>query len=283
MFSRLMIALSFLTVSPIYASIAEIDKIESLTSYLHKDTLVLLNVGDTLFSPSSMLADNQWREYFVERANAVAMTSEAAQSAIDEVKALIVEKVPKATPEPVTAEFVASLQKGEVPVFGFSKRCFATSYAPNNDLITYNQLLRLNIDLVKTLSYYPAQEYQNEAHAFKYGMIFTNKNPIGPAIIEFLVNNNHTPAHIIVVGDALSDLEEAEQTLSAIHVTFQGLRYGRIDARKKDFDRDLGTIEFFAFYNEGKLLTDEEAMQLRQANPAFDPSAALDEWICQRN
>lgn len=274
---------SFLTVSTIHADIAEIDKIESLRDYLRKDTLVLLNVGDTLFSPSSMLSDNQWREYFVERANEVAMTPEAAKVAIDEVKALIVEKVPKATPESVTAAFVANLQREEIPILGFSKRCFATTYAPNNDLITYNQLLKLDIDLVKTLSFYPAEEYQNDAHAFKYGMIFTNKNPIGPAILEFLANNNLAPAYIIVVGDELIDLEEAEQSLSSINIAFQGLRYGYIDERKKAFDKDLGTIQFFAFYNEGKLLSDEEALQIREADPNFDYSTYLDEWIRQKS
>lgn len=289
MFSRLTISFfagvvaSFLSVSTIHADIVEIDKIESLRDYLHKDTLVLLNVGDTLFSPSSMLADNQWREYFVEKVNEVAITPEAAQSAIDEVKALIVEKVPKKTPEPVTAEFVANLQKEETPVLGYSKRCFSTTYAPNNDLITYNQLLKLNIDLAKTLSFYPVKAYQNDAHAFKYGMIFTNKNPIGPAILEFLAHNNLAPASIILVGDGLADLEEAEQSLSSTNIAFQGLRYGHIDERKKGFDKDLGTIEFFAFYNEGKLLSDEEALQIRQANPNFDYTAFLEEWIRQRN
>lgn len=273
---------SFLAVSTIHADIVEIDKIESISDYLRKDTLVLLNVGDTLFSPSSMLSDNQWREYFVERVNEVAKTPEAAKVIVDEVKALIVEKIPKTTPESATAAFVSNLQREKIPVLGFSKRCFATTYAPRNDLITYNQLLNLDIDLVKTLSYYHAKEYQNDAHAFKYGMIFTNKNPIGPAVLEFLANNNLAPAHIIVVGDELIDLEEAELSLNSVNITSQGLRYSHIDQRKNAFDKDLGTIEFFAFYNDGKLLSDEEALQIKKANLGFDYTAYLDQWIRQK-
>lgn len=278
-----LMTVSCLAISSVQAEIAEIEKIESLKSYVKDDTLVLLNVGDTLFSPSSMLSDNQWREYFVERANAVAATPKAAQAAIDEVKALIVERIPKVTPEEGTAAFIADLQNDKIAVLGYTKRSYATSYAPHNDLITYNQLLKLNIDLVKTLSYYAAKEYQNEAHAFKYGMIFSNKNPIGPAILEFLSNNNLSPKRIIVVGDELIDLQEAEESLSGTEIEFQGLRYSHIDARKQAFDKDLGTIQFFAYYNEGKLLSDEEAMVIRKANPNVDYTALLDNWIRQRS
>ncbi len=281
MFHKL--AISFLlATSVLQAEIEEIQKIDSVKNYLQENTLVLLNVGDTLFSAPSMLADNQWREYFVERANQITTNPEAAKNVIDEVKALIVEKIPKMTPEANTADFIAKLQNEKTPVFGYSMRNYSTTYAPNNDQITYNQLINLNIDLLKTLVYYPAKEYQNGSHAFKYGIIFTNKNPIGPAIVEFLARNDLKPSRIILVGDDLADLKQAQQALSALNIDFQGLRYGRIDERKKSFDKDLGTIEFFAFYNDGKLLSDEEAAQIRAATPHVNYSAKLEEWIRQR-
>jgi len=266
-------------ISHLNAEITEIAEIKSVKNSIKDNSLVFLNVGDTLFSPSSMLADNQWREYFVERTNQLISEPVAAQRVIDKVKGLIVEKVPKVTPEEATPEFIAQLQNEEIPVYGYTQRNFSTSYAKNNGFITSNHLLKMGIDLNKSLSYDSIQEYHNASHDFQYGILFSNKNLPGPAIVEFITSRGENPSIVIVVDDSLKTLEEIGSALATAGIDYQGLRYGRIDSRKNAFDPQIGTIQFFAFINENRLLTDSEAMQIRDENPETDYQAELYSWI----
>ncbi len=269
---------SLAVISPqLDGEIAEINEIESIMNYLEKDSLFFLNVGDTLFSPSCMLADNQWREYFVERANHLISEPVIAQRIIDKVKGLIVEKVPKITPEEITPQFISQMQSEEISVFGYTQRNFSTSYAKNNGLITYNHLLGMGIDLKKTQSFDSIKDYHNTFHVFQFGILFTNKNPLGPAFAEFIATRKEKPSKIIIVDDSLEALQEVENILG--NSDYLGLRYGRIDERKNAFDPHIATIQFFAFINENRLLTDNEAIQIRKDNPETDYCVALDAWI----
>lgn len=273
---------SLLPFSMLQGQITEINEITSIKNYIQDDSLVLLNVGDTLFSPSSMLADNQWREYFVKRVNAVITDPKAAKSIIDEVKGIIVEKVPKVCPEAVTPSFIADLQNNKVPVLGYSQREIATSYAPNNGEITSNHLLKMGIDLHKTLSYYPTDEFNRSDLAFQYGIIFTNKNPLGPSIATFLLSRDTLTTNVILVDDSVDSLKEAEEILETAGIAFQGLRYNLIANRKSSFDHNLAIIEFFAFMDKNQLMTDEEALQIQNNNPNTDYDALLNQWILKK-
>lgn len=259
--------------------IIEIKDITIVRNYIQDDSLVLLNVGGTLFSPSSMLADYQWRQYFEKRVNQLILNSEIASTLIDEVKALIVEKVPKICLEPIMPSFIAELQGNRIPVLGYTKRSISTTYAPNNGQITSNHLAKMGIDLSKTLSYYLADEFHDKDLAFQYGIIFTNKNPIGLSIANFLTDSF---SHVILVDDSLKQLQEGLQVLNEVGIRCQGLRYNRIDHRKKSFDHNLATIEFFAFINKNQLITDEEALEISSIHP-LDYEMLLNDWILQQN
>jgi hypothetical protein len=261
------------------AKIIEIDGIQSVNDYLTDDSVLFMNVGDTLFAPSSMLADYQWREYFVERVNALVSDPDRAEYLINRVKGIIVEKIPKVPPEAVTPSFIAELQERQVPVLGLSQRFFSTAYAPNNGEIVSNHLLGFGIDLSETLTYYNVQEFNNPESAFHFGILFTNKNPIGPSLVDFFEKTPSLPAHVVLVSDSAESLEEGIESLAGIQVEALGLRYGQIDARKAAFDPDIGTLEFFAFFFQNELMTDEEAEELKALNAGFSMQLVLDLWI----
>lgn len=275
------ILISPLSISQLSGEIIEIESIASLQDYIHEDGLALLNVGETLFSPSCMLADTQWRTYFVERVNKLVSQQEIAQAIIDEVKGLIVEKIPKITPEPITPSLIADLQKKQIPVLGYTQRQIATTYAPNNGLIVNHHLLSMGIDLAKSLDYFDAASYSSEKHDFQYGIIFTNKHSVGPAVAEFLQNNTG-PSQVILVDDDLEVLKETEAVLEPLHIAYFGLRYGRTDTRKVAFDSNIANIQYFSFIQENKLLSDTEALNILLETSEVNYQAKLDHWICLR-
>lgn len=280
LFRALLLCCSLFAPFSASAEIIEIESIASLQNYVEKEDLVFLNVGETLFSPSCMLADNQWRIYFVECVNELVPQQEIAQAIIDEVKGWVVETVPKTTPESITPIVVADLQNQQISVLGYTQRQIATTYAPHNGLIVSRHLLSMGIDLEKSITYFNILPYSNEKHEFKYGIIFTNKHPVGPAVVELVHNLALSlPLQVIMVDDDLEVLKETEGMLNSSNIAFVGLRYSRTDARKIAFDSDIANIQFFSFMNENKLLSDAEALSIRTRTSEVDYQAKLNGWI----
>ncbi len=269
--NKLILFASILFLGSLNGEINEIHEIESVKNYVSSDSVVFLNVGDTLFAPSSMLSDYQFREYFVERAN-VLLDKQKAESLINEIKAVIVEKIPKVTPEKVTPLVVKELQDASIPVLGYSGRFFRTAYAPNNGEIVHNHLQAMRIDLTRIL----IPEYENEDYVFKYGILFTNKKAPGPAIADFFAQMSDKPARLIVVDDSIKDLTSVEDNIKDIDIVL--LRYNSVDARKQMFDPEIASLEFFEYFQNGRLITDEEAIQIKQSNNT-NYKEMLDNWI----
>lgn len=272
--------IGFMGPAQIQGEIIESNEIISILNHVTEDSLVLFNITGTLYEPATTLADNQWRLYFAERVKKLANDQDAGQKLIDKIKNEIVVNIPKKAVEETTPLLIANLQKQKVPVLGITQKYMSTSYADNFGEITYNHLLNLGIDLEKTLSFLNVTRNEgDDSFSFGYGMIFSNKKPVGPALLSFLKLLSNRPSKIVMVDNAHESLANAEAALESTGIEFKGIRYGLSDIRKKNFDPALGTLEFFAFKNEGKVMSDDEALQIKLAHPKIDYDALLDNFI----
>lgn len=266
--------------SPISAEIIETNEISAIENYVTRDSLILFNITDTLYEPANTLADNHWRIYFSERVNALTSDKAAADRFINKVKNDIVTHLPKKAVEVYTPELIAKLQDLQFPVLGITQKLITTSYADNFGLITSNHLLSIGINLERTLFYLEvAKDNEDLNYSFAYGLIFTNKKPVGPAILSFLNRLTFKPEKIILIDNSYHTLENVETSLLSADIKFEGFRYGRADALKIDFDPILGNIQFMEFIKERKILSDEEALQIKQENPEKDFTKVLDAFI----
>lgn len=281
--SGFFVAMAFLLASFSYisAEIIETNEISAIQKHVSPDSLILFNITGTLYEPASTLADNQWRIYFTERVNALISDKIVADRLINKVKNDIVSQLPKKAVENYTPQLIANLQNQRIPVLGITQKQMATAYADNFGLITSNHLLSIGINLEQTLSYLNVREGDDLNHSFAFGLIFTNKKPVGPAILSFLNRLAYKPEKIIMIDNSHDSLENAEATLISTDVKFEGFRYGRADARKMNFDPILGHIQFIAFIKEGKMISDEEAIQIKQSNPEVNYTLLLDNCILE--
>lgn len=263
------------------ATIVETNEFADVLNYTDNNTLVLLNVTDTLYAPSTTLGDNLWRQYFTARVEALIPDANVAQTYADKIKNRIVTSIPKKAVEEKIPGIIHDLQSQRIPVLGLTQKKLATTYAANFGEITSNHLKSSDIDLEPTLSYLQSvKPQQSPAYTLAYGMIFTNKQPVGPAVLSFIQTLDKVPSKIVVVDNTLASLEEIESALNGQPVTFIGLRYGRCDERKAKFDPALGNIQFVSFMLNGRILTDEEALELKQKDPAgTDYEVLLDPFI----
>lgn len=272
-------AVAVLTTSAgLQADIVESNEISIVREYASDDTLVLFNVTGVLYGPSTTFGDNQWRLYFADRVNKIVKNPEIAQDLIDKVKSESVLNIPKKAIEPITATLIAELQSNEIPVFGITKKLPTTSYAENFALVTSNHLHSIGIELENTMAYLPMNKRGDDGtHTFLYGMIFTSKKPVGQGILGFLKRLIYHPTKIVLIDNERASLEEAEAALAETGIAFQGIRYGRTDDDK--FDPTLGTIEFMAWINDKKVMSDEEALLIKQSNPNVNYEIMLDVYI----
>lgn len=266
---------------PLSADIIEMNEISTIQHYVKNDSLVLFNITGTLYEPATTLADNQWRIYFTERVNTLVSDKISAERFINKIKNEIVNNLPKKAVEEFTPQFIVHLQNHKIPVLGITQKQMATPYAENFGSITRNHLLSIGINLENTPSYLNVKGEDDILHSFAYGLIFTNKKPVGPAILAFLNRLENQPAKIIMVDNSLDSLKNAEITLSTANIPFEGFRYGRSDRLKANFDPILGNIQFFAFMNKKQIISDEQAMQIKQSHPEVDYNALLDTHILE--
>lgn len=264
------------------AEIIETNEIKSMVSSLNQDSFVFFNVTGTLYAPSNVLSDRRWREYFADRVKEVVNDDEAAEQLINKVKNQIVTSIPKKKIEDITPPLIALMQAKEIVVLGITQKQMATSYAKNFGEITHHHLRRLGINLQKTLKYFQFAEkdIENSNFSFAYGILFTNKQPVGPSLLSFLKGSPKQPSNVVMIDNSRDSLESAQESLSAAGISFTGIRYGRAD-QEEDFDPTLGTVEFFALINDGKILSDEEAVQVMPKDKTINYELMLDRYIEQ--
>lgn len=267
----------------LFGEIVETNEISSVSNYTNEHSLVLFNVSDTLYSPSNTLANSQWREYFSKQVCAQVADAEKAQELILKTKNMIVNQIPKKPCESNAAPLIQKLQDQKQALFGITRKYAHAAYADNFADITYKHLVSVGVDFEKTLTYMAFNESLDEASETNYtlahGILFTNKNPEGPAVAAFLRHMKVLPKNIVVIDNDLESLVNIENSLKDSAIPFVGLRYGRCDQLIQNFDPDLGTIQFLKFIEDRTLLSDEEAQQQKAQHPDVNYQALLFNYI----
>lgn len=262
---------------PLRAEIIETKEMAHILRYTDSRTLILFNISDTLYEPATTLADNKWRVYF---AGLAAKTIPNPDAFVNRIKYLIVKNIPKKVVERCTIHLIRELQKEQIPVLGITRKASSTSYAENFGEITNKHLKGLGIDLEVTLNFLRVLDKQDEnAYSFDFGIIFTNKQPEGPAVISFLKRIPWITKKVVMVDNSREALENVEEALKATEIKFIGLRYGRCDGRKLSFDPDLGTIQFLEYVKKGRVMYDEEAKKYKAEHPDISFEALMVDYI----
>ncbi|MBI5346558.1 MAG: DUF2608 domain-containing protein [Chlamydiae bacterium] len=234
----------------IQADVFEIRNIKEIQSYLlEEETLVVLDLDNTVIEPVQSLGSVQWfcnrikefqnKGFTREKAFELAYPEWFAVQAITKVKPV----------EKDTAQFIQSLQKN-------FKVLALTSRGPDLIFPTVRQLNSINIDLSSTFPHLKEIVFESENETiFKNGILFANRLNKGIILYQFLKLINYFPKVIVFIDDCEKHVKEVEQAFFRTNVSFVGLRYGFLDDKVKNFDKVTADLQFANF---GKILSDEE-------------------------
>ena len=254
-----------ISITSIAAKIVECDHFQDLFSYAEKDTLLILDIDDTILIPVQMLGCDQWFQYrfdFHRKNNLSA--EEALEKSLAEWEG--VRHLTKMTiVEPNTTTIIQELQANEIPIMGLTTQGLALTTR------THLQLLEQKVDLSQTA---PSQEdhyFPIDDHGVLYrnGILFTSGKNKGEAFFKLCELLNYQPKKIVFLNDKWSHLRELEEAAIARAVEFIGLRYGYSDTRKRAFLPEIAEYQF-THSPITHFLSDEEA-----ARKQFEESRGL--------
>jgi len=245
----------------LFASIKEIAHFNELASQVNEDTVLLLDIDETLMTPSQMLGSDSWFDYRIKKyqtnGNDLARALEKTLAEWEAIRHL----TRMGLVEPEISLVLGELQKKGVQVMGLTIQGLALATR------TVLQLGELQIDLTKTA---PAKEdfclsVQGHTVLFRHGILFTSGKSKGEAFFKFCEKMGKLPKRVIAIDDKISHLQNIEKEAVKRGVEFMGLRYGFADAKKAAFSPEIADYQL-SHSTLTHLISDQEAIEKMRGN-----------------
>jgi len=239
----------------ISSSLIEIKYFAEIYDYLASDTLIILDVDNTLMEPVQEFGNDQWFRWRLRQleSNGVA-SNEALSQALSEWHAI--QAVTKSRPvELTTPALVGQLQSSDWTVIALTTRGLAVASR------TLEQLESIGFCFKKSSPQQHSLLFQNETQdiLFRHGVLFTNGTHKGTSFLTLLDLMDYHPKRVLFVNDKASHIKELEVACYENSIEFIGLRYGHLDERVNNFRSELAEIQGRDFWH---IHSDEEAETL---------------------
>jgi phosphoglycolate phosphatase-like HAD superfamily hydrolase len=237
------------------AEIFEVKHFAEIKTYLLPETLIILDIDDTLLVPKQMLGSDEWfqrRLKYHEKEEA----KDALEKTLAEWEA-IRHLTEMELVEPGIETIIHQLTIDGYPIMCLTTQGLALATR------TQHQLLEHQIDISKCCPFAKDVYYTNNNHGllFRNGILFTSGTHKGQALFGLLKTLNLTPQRILFVNDKRSHLLNVEETAKEKNIPFIGLRYGYSDERKAAYSEAIADYEW-KHSTFSHLLSDKEAKNL---------------------
>jgi hypothetical protein len=234
------------------STIIEAPHFSDLKNYAEPDTLILIDIDDTLLIPVQTLGSDVWFRYQLKKNKGYPDPLDATLAQWEAIRHL----TRMQTVEKDTAQIVATLQKKMYTIMGLTTQGLALATR------TVEQLLDNQIDLSKTAPFKEDIYLMNEQGVlYRHGIFFTSGTAKGPALEKLLKAMNYHPKKIIFINDKETHLLDVAKSAEKLKIDFVGLRYSYSDERIEDFSPELAEIQF-QYSTISHLLSDKEAQNL---------------------
>jgi len=237
------------------SEIIEIHNMSEIHQYIKPNTLIVFDIDNTLLEPAQELGSDQWfyRQFEKYLESGMLLKSALNQTLAEWHAIQCLTKVNIV--EEGTAKIIRNLQAEKFDIIGLTTRGLEMSRCTVDQLKTLHIDLSLNSPVKKDCFFINS----NKGVLFHEGILFTTATHKGVAFFKLLDQIQYEPSHVVFINDKATHIRDLEETCEERNVPFVGLRYGFLDAKVKTFQMDVAEIQF---QNFGKLLTDEEALNL---------------------
>lgn len=249
-----LLCLLFILTTSLNALIVETSSFKEITSYTNEETLVLLDIDDTLLLPVQMLGSDEWFLRHMQDIENKGLTKHLALERCIADWEAIRHITKMRVVEEGTEQIVSKMQEEGVSIMALTTQGMALATR------TVQQLADAGFNLLRTApcadDFYIALAHHGVL--YRKGVLFTSGTDKGAALFHFLDSIHYTPARIVFINDKASHLKEVENTALKRGVEFIGLRYAFADIHKAAFNYDIAKFQF-THSSFDRILSDEEA------------------------
>jgi hypothetical protein len=245
-----------LSATSLFAAVKEVTHFKELASHVELDTMILLDIDETLITAAQMLGGDIWFESRIKKYQEEGDDFPIAlERALNEWIA-IMHLTRMELVEPEISTVLSQIQNKGISVMGITARGLALATR------TVFQLREHQVDLAKTS---PRQEdfcfpVQGHTVLYREGILFTSGRSKGEAFFQLCDKLGKTPKRVVAVDDKLSHLQSLEKEALKRGVEFIGLRYGFTDEKKAAFSPEIADYQL-NHSTLTHLLSDNEAIE----------------------
>ncbi|MDE3046269.1 MAG: DUF2608 domain-containing protein [Verrucomicrobiota bacterium] len=238
----------------LFGEIVEVQSFREIEQHVTPDSLVLLDIDDTLLIPVQMLGCDEWFQHRMKKHSAEGLSAEdSLEKSLAEWEA--VRHLTKMDlVEADTNAIVQRMQAQGYMIMGLTTQGLALATR------TVLQLGEHQIDLLQTApsksDFYLAQN--SHGVLYRHGILFTSGTKKGKALLAFCDDIGYKPSRVLFINDKATHLADVESAVQERGIPFLGLRYAYSDARKAAFRAELADYQF-SVSTFTHLLSDEEA------------------------
>lgn len=233
------------------SEIIEVTKMEETFPHIDGNTLIVLDIDNTLIHPAQMLGSDEWFRYRVGfYKNKGLEFDPALEKALAEwMSVQCITQMELA--EENLDKIVADWQNKGYDVIGLTTRGLGMATR------TIAQLDSVNIDLERTALKSNDFLFDNgRSCLYRKGILFTANTHKGRAL-ETLINHlDYQPKKVVFINDKRSHLVPVQTICQNLGIDYVGCRYGALDQRVASFDAKVADIQFERYRS---IISDEEA------------------------
>ncbi|HEX2579339.1 MAG TPA: DUF2608 domain-containing protein, partial [Rhabdochlamydiaceae bacterium] len=244
------------------AEFFETSNIEDVYSKVDKETLVLLNMTDTISDSVISLGAKPWRHFIRQNVQKI-QNLDTAGNLHDRWTYYVATKIPVKPVQKEIVTWIKTLQKNDTPVFcatGRGRNVWYCTLVDKVDDFTDYQLKSIGIDFTKT-KVPKALQSVDQKH-FHNGVFYTDPYPLGEFIDKIVLETGYRPKKIVVVNDKRSELQSVDQKLAEVGIDHACVLYQRTEKERKEFNQTAALLQFESLLEDGNFaLQEEEAIK----------------------
>ncbi len=262
----------------ISAEIREISHLDEVFRATRHDSVVLIDIDETLIESSIMLGGKAWRSYAVNFLKTL-YSPEKAQELRDKMTYWIAQRVPCIAVENSIHTHLDQMKRQRIPVFGFTSRGrkhWNALPCDNGEELALLHLKQAGFDLdVFSESFFSDGFWSHPS--FGRGIFFCYpKEEKGKLALEIFAEAR--PKHVVFVDDMMPNIHSMERAFAELGVTSICFYYQHVDLYRS-FDPFIAAIQLEKLYLQDVLLSDSEAMSLRHNYADRDPDMLLLKFV----
>ncbi|MGX6960482.1 MAG: DUF2608 domain-containing protein [Rickettsia endosymbiont of Pentastiridius leporinus] len=227
---------------------------------IDNNTLILVNIGDTIITPKSKLFRYDDNPYINFTKNLYSLA--VRDSSVNAVIADLIKQRQMMLVEKGWVDFVNKAKQQGATVLGLNEVTTPCNLIENYEGWLYTLLYSFNInftDKVNGKDVFRFNPSDATAPIFYLGIIFTGNNSKVKTLMDFLKIVPQQPTKIIVFSSDQKDLENINTYLRMVDIEYYGIQYLGWQQLPGSPDSEVVKLQQSTLLNTGKWLEDEDA------------------------